>query len=81
MILVRALHGLKSSRAAFRDLLANTLRNLGCVPSKADPYIWMRPAVQSNRFTYYEYVLSYVDDVLCISDQAMITLKGIQVTF
>ena len=44
-MLVRALYGLKSSGAAFRDLLADALHDLGCVPSKTDPYIWMRPAV------------------------------------
>ena len=81
MIVVRALYGLKSSGAAFRALLAETLHDLGYVPSKADPDVWMRPAVKSNGFTYYEYVLCYVDDVLCISDQAMNTMKGIQETF
>ena len=28
----------------------------------------MRPSVKSNGFKYYEYVLCYVDDVVCISD-------------
>ena len=41
----------------------------------------MRLAAKSNGFKYYEYVLCYVDDVLCISDQAMKTMKGIQETF
>ena len=81
MIVVRALYGLKSSGAAFRALLAETLHDLSYVPSKADPDVWMRPAVKSNGFKYYEYVLFYVDDVLCISDQAMNTMKGIQETF
>lgn len=37
----------------------------------------MCPAVKSNGFKYYEYVLCYVDDVLCISEQAMEIMKGI----
>ena len=41
----------------------------------------MRPAVKSNGFKYWEYVLCYVDDVLCISDQPKITMQGIQRTF
>ena len=51
MIVVRALYGLKSSGAAFRALLVETLHDLGYVPSKADPDVWMRPAVKSNGFT------------------------------
>ena len=30
---------------------------------------------------YYEYVLCYVDDVICISDDPIRTMKGIQVKF
>ena len=41
MIVVRAFYGLKSSGAAFRSLLAETLYNLGYTPSKADPDVWM----------------------------------------
>ena len=37
MIVVRALYGLKSSGAAFRALLAETLHDLGYVSPKADP--------------------------------------------
>ena len=76
MIIVRALYGLKSSGAAFRALLAESLHDLGYKPSLADPDVYMRPAVKSNRFKYYEYVLTYVDDVLCISDNPMQTMRG-----
>ena len=37
MIVVQALYGLKSSGAAFRSLLAETLRDLSYEPSQADP--------------------------------------------
>ena len=30
---------------------------------------------------YYEYVLCYVDDALCISDDPICTIKGIQAKF
>ena len=81
MIIVRALYGLRSSGAAFRALLAETLLNMGYKPSLADPDVYMRPAVKSNGFKYYEYVLTYVDDVLCISDNPMSTMMCLQKTF
>jgi hypothetical protein len=44
-ILRKALYGLKSAGAAFRALLAETLYDIGYVPSRADPDVWLRPAV------------------------------------
>ena len=81
MIVVRALYGLKSSGAAFRSFLAETFYDLGYKPSLADPDVWMRPAIKPNGFKYWEYVLCYVDDVLCISHDPKITMKGIQKDF
>ena len=46
MLVVRALYGLKSSGAAFRSFLAETLYDLGYHPSSADPDVWMRPAIR-----------------------------------
>jgi hypothetical protein len=77
----KALYGLKSAGAAFRALLAETLYNIGYVPTKADPDVWLRPAVKPNGFEYYEVVLCYVDDVLSVSDDPHTTLQGLQTTF
>ena len=81
MLVVRALYGLKSSGAAFRALLAEALCDLNYKPSPADPDVWLRPAVKPDGFEYYEYVLCYVDDVLCISHDPMRTMKGVQSSF
>jgi hypothetical protein len=81
MLVIKALYGLRSSGAAFRALLAETLVKLGYKPSYADPDVWMRPAVRPNGTEYYEYVLCYVDDVLCISADPMKTMRGIQADF
>jgi hypothetical protein len=48
---------------------------------KADPDMWIRPGVKPDSFEYYEMVLVYVDDVLCISHDPAATMKGIQGTF
>ena len=74
MIIVRALYGLKSSGAAFRALLAETLYDIGYKPTKADPDVWIRPGIKSDGFEYYELVLCYVDDVLSISDKPEATM-------
>jgi hypothetical protein len=81
MLVIKALYGLRSSGAAFRALLADTLVKLGYKSSYADPDVWMRPAVKKNGDEYYEYVLCYVDDVLCISAAARDTMLGIQRDF
>ena len=65
--IVRALYGLKSSGARWRDHLAQTLRDAGFKGSYADPDVWMRRSCKPDGTEYWEYVLSYVDDVLAIS--------------
>ena len=63
-IIAKALYGLRSSGRSFRDFLALNLREMGFVSSKADPDLWMRGAVKSNGDAVYEYVISYVDDLV-----------------
>jgi len=63
-IIVRALYGLKSSGARFRDHLSTIIREQGFVNSKADADVWMWKAVKPNGFEYWEYILCYVDDEL-----------------
>ena len=41
MIVKKALYGLKSSGAAFRAHLAETLYDLNYKPTKADPDVWI----------------------------------------
>ena len=80
-IVRKALYGLKSAGAAFRALLAETLYDLGYSPTKADPDVWIRPAVKQDGFEYYELVLCYVDDVLSMSTDPAATLRGLQSVF
>ena len=81
MLIRKALYGLKSSGAAFRAHLAETLYDIGFVPTWADPDVWRRPAVKEDGFKYYEYVLCYVDDILAISHKAKDALKAVQAVF
>ena len=57
------------------------LHDLGCMPTKADPDVWIKPAVKADGSEYYEIGLCYVDDVLAISDDPMKTIDGIKSVF
>ena len=66
MIIRKALYGLKSSGTAFRAHLAETLHDIGFKPMKADPDVWIRPAVKPDRTEYYEYIMCDVE-IYCLS--------------
>ena len=68
MVITRALYGLKSSGASWRAMFATTLADLGYVPTKADPDVWLRPKIKKNGDDYYSMILVYVDDVLCFDE-------------
>jgi hypothetical protein len=69
VVIVRALYGLKSSGARWRDHMAATLRDAGYQSCYADPDVWMKKNTKPNGFKYWEYVLCYVDDVLVVSHE------------
>ena len=81
MIVKIALYGLKSSGAVFRAKIAGVLDDIGYSPSKADPDVWLRPAVNPDGAEYYEMLLCYVDYVLAISDMPMRTMDNIRSVF
>ena len=52
------------------------MRHIGFVSCPADPDVWMRPNKKSDGSKYWEYVLLYVDDTLCVSHQAEHTIRN-----
>ena len=66
-LITRALYGGKASGADFWRHLRSCMRHLGFTSCKGDSEIWMRPALKDSGEKYWEYVLLYVDDALCIS--------------
>ena len=62
LVIVKALYGLKSSGKCWHDRLFEVLADMGFMPSKAEPDIWMRDAGD-----HYEYIACYVDDLLIAS--------------
>ena len=81
-IIGRAIYGLKSAGAAFRNHLADCMKHLGYTPCCADPYIWLKPMVRpSDVFKYYGYILLYVDDVMVVHNDALDVLMNINKYF
>ena len=66
MVVKMVLYGLRSSGEAFRSKLESLLHDIWYTPFKADPDVWMRPAIKSYGTEYYKYALVYVDNVLVI---------------
>ena len=67
MLIVRRLYGLKSSEAVWRVKLAETIHDLGYVPTQVDPDVRMMRAVKDDGTPYYKYMRAYVNDSLHIT--------------
>jgi hypothetical protein len=66
-LIVRALYGLKSDCAAFRNHLAECMKHLGWNPCRADRDLWMKAETRPDEgVLYWAYILIYVDDILCV---------------
>ena len=73
LVIVKALYGLKSSGKCWHDRLFDVLRSMGFSPSRAEPDIWMRRVGD-----HYEYVASYVDDLLIASRNPQAIIDALQ---
>ena len=81
-VIVRALYGLKSAGASFRNHLADCMRELGFSSCLADPDVWYKAETRpSDGHKYYAYVLLYVDDALCIHHDPLSVLDRIDTFF
>ena len=73
LIIYKALYGLRSSGRRFGDLLASCLKDLGFIPSKAEPEIFIR-----KEKDHYSYVACYVDDLAVVMKEPETFLKILQ---
>ena len=58
LVIFKALYGLRSSGLRWHERFADTLRDMGFAPTKADPDVWIR-----RNGDIYEYIAVYVDDL------------------
>ena len=62
MVLYKSIYGARSSCARFHENLSEKLLQMGFKPSKADADLWYK-----DMGTHYEYIGTYVDDLLIAS--------------
>ena len=81
--LVRALYGLRSSGAAWRDMFSNFIKEvLDFTPTTMDPDVYIRKSFKTGSGeAYYEYLLVYVDDILVFSEKPSAIMEKIGVHF
>jgi hypothetical protein len=66
-LIVRALYGIKSAGAAFRNYLASCMDHLEWKPCRADQDLWMKEETRlDDGVKYWAYILIYVNDILCV---------------
>jgi hypothetical protein len=79
---VRALYGLQSTGAAFRNHLISCMGHLGWKPCLADRDLWMKEETRpDDSVKYWAYILIYVDDILCVHHNPGKSLAQIDMYF
>ena len=81
-LIVRALYGMKSSGAAWCDMISSYLhREMGFTMCMADNDIWFKASTKSNGEKYYTYICIYVDDILICSENPKIHMDKLGQVF
>ena len=78
LIICKALYGLKLSGAAWRQHLSSSINSLGFKSFRGNPDLYLRAACKSDSAEYYEYLLAYVDGILCISHATAPIMKDLE---
>ena len=76
LIIVKSLYGLKTSAARFHECLSDKLREMGYRPSLTDADLWM-----IDKGTHYDYIATYVDDLLIWSRDPMAIIEKLKKSF
>jgi hypothetical protein len=75
-IIDKSLYGLKTSAARFHEHLSESLLRLGFKKTKHDPDLWM-----VDKSSHYEYLATYVDEILIWSKDPMAVIKSLEKTY
>ena len=76
LILYKSIYGARASCARFHEHLSAKLLELGFKPSKADPDLWIR-----DKGSHYEYIGTYVDDLLIASKNPQELIDALKETY
>jgi hypothetical protein len=75
LIIDKSLYGLKTSAARFHEHSSKSLLRLRFKKTKHDPDLWM-----VNKSSHYEYLPTYVNDILIWSKDPMTVIKLLEKT-
>jgi hypothetical protein len=67
---------LKTSAARLHEHLAESLLRLEFMKTKHDPDLWM-----IDKISHYEYLATYVNDILIWSIDPMVVIKSLEKTY
>jgi hypothetical protein len=70
------LYGLKTSAARFHEHLSESILRLGFKKTKHEADLWM-----VDESSHYEYLATYVDDILIWSKDPMAVVKSLKMTY
>jgi hypothetical protein len=76
LIIDKSLYGIKTSAARFHENLSESLLRLGFKNTKHDPDLWM-----VDNSSHYEYLATYVDDILIWSKDSMAVIQPWEKTY
>jgi hypothetical protein len=76
LVIDKGLYGLRSSAARFHEHLASKLQAISFKPSRVDNDFWIR-----KQDDHYEYLATYVDDILAFSRDPMGIIEVIQKSY
>ena len=73
LVMNKALYGLRSSGLRWHEQLADSLRDIGFIATKAEDDIWFR-----RNGHHYEYIASYVDDLYIVAKDPLHIIKQLE---
>ena len=62
----KALYGLATSARRWSLTLGDAIRDMGFKPTRADPDLWIKLSVNNKK---YEYIATYVDDIIIVAEE------------
>ena len=79
IVLVRkALYGLATSARRWSLTLGDAIKDMGFKPTRADPDLWIKSSEDNKR---YEYIATYVDDIIIVAEEPTKYLEIIKSKF
>ena len=78
MIIKKSLYGLATSARRWNITLGDAIKDMGFKPTRADPDLWIKASKNGKK---YEYLATYVDDIIIVAEDPMKYLETLKNKF